>query len=66
MSRIIFLIKTIYSLILLLDSYKKIHHKLIREYYLLFIIGFNMILITITNNLVYYLQSGIIILVHYF
>lgn len=61
-----FIIKTIYSLILLLDSYKRVHQILIREYYYLFIIGFNMILISITNNLVYYLQSCIIILVNSF
>lgn len=62
-----FLIKTIYSLILLLDSYKLIHHSLIREYYLLFVIGYNIILLSLDENyIIYYFQSIFLILVSLF
>jgi|SRR5690554_5903946 len=61
---IYFLIKTIYGLILLLDSYKLYHHILIKEYNLLLIIGYNIIMLTLNdNNVIYYLQSIFIFLV---
>ena len=58
------MIKSIYGLILLLESLKPFHYHLINELRLLFLLGYNIIIFTLTNNnLIYYLETIIIYLI---
>lgn len=58
------MIKSIYGLILLLESYQPFHYHLISEYNLLYLLGYNIIIFALTNNNpLYYLETIIIYLI---
>lgn len=56
-------VKTIYGLILLLDTYKVYHYHLTREYYVLLVLGYQIILMSLDNNPLYLIISLWIIIV---
>ncbi|QVK18765.1 hypothetical protein KHQ81_03365 [Mycoplasmatota bacterium] len=61
---IYFIIKSIYGLILLQESYQSFHYKLINEFSLLYILGYHIILLSFfENNLVYCYESLLLILI---
>ncbi len=60
------LFKSVYGLILLYEGYKPFHYQLTLEYSLIFMTGYNMILLSYSHhNLVYCLESYIIIIIGY-
>lgn len=65
LSPIIYLIvKSIYGLILLQESYQPFHYKLTKEYSLLYILGYQIILLSFFDyNLVYCYESLLLILI---